>query len=289
MQRIYPVQVVSQLELYEPDIRDGIDSILESAREHGRDIRTQDEIWDELVEHVEIAPHGRFFVVIEDGQLMAWLAAKIYVDGKKRNGCITWAWARTGCHVSRDVIVQAEAYFRERDCQTAYLGRSFLQQSFTRLMRRYGYTMASVVYEKKLNGVAHVDTVGPASREIGEDVSQRDDVAAAENDGAPPGADAFGPAQPGDGRTTGAAAGHGDIDADAASGVELPADDAGPAASSVGLTGGAAVPAVGLRNGDAGRGSDGDGAGRSESGLDAGSGSGSGGAADAGAARASGT
>jgi hypothetical protein len=265
--------------LYEQDIRAGIDTILESAHEYGRDIRTQDDIWDELVEHIQIAPHGRLFVVIEDGALVAWLAAKIYVDGKRRNGCITWAWARTGCKVSRQVVEQAEAYFRERDCQTAYLGRSFLQTSFTRLMRRYGYVMASVVYEKKLNGVAHVDTVGPASRESGEHETGRDAEAISADDAAPAGATTLGPPEPGDGRTASEAPGDGDIDPDAASGVELPADDAGPAASSVGLTGGATVGT------GAGVGSDGDGRGGSVPGLDAGSGSESGGTADERAAR----
>src|SRR5262249_41529596 len=139
----------------------GIDSILASAHEHGRDIRTREEIWEELQNHVEIAPHGRVWVVIEDGVLIAWLCGKIYVDGKRRNGCITWAWARTGCKVSADVVHHAEDYFRERECQAAYLGRSFLQTSFSRLMRRYGYELSSIVYEKKLNGVQHGVTVGP--------------------------------------------------------------------------------------------------------------------------------
>ena len=281
MQRIYQVFVQEQLALYEPDIRAGIDTILESAHEHGRDIRTQDEIWDELVDHVAIAPHGRLFVVIEDGALVAWLAAKIYVDGKRRNGCITWAWARTGCHVSRNVVERAEAYFRERECQAAYLGRSFLQTSFTRLMRRYGYEMSSIVYEKKLNGVDHVGIVGPPGGESGSDQAGRDAAAIPADDGAPAGATALGPAQPGDGGPDRRAAEHGDSDPTAASRVELSADDAGPAASGVGLAGGATVGT------GAGLGSDGDGSGRSESGLDTGSGSEPGGPADPRAARAS--
>jgi hypothetical protein len=281
MQRIYTVLTPDQLSLYEPDIRAGIDSILASAHEHGRDIRTPDDIWDELVEHVEIAPHARFFVVIEDGILRAWLAAKIYVDGKKRNGCITWAWATPGCKVSRDVVMYAEDYFRERNCQTAYLGRSFLQTSFSRLMRRYGYTMASVVYEKKLDGESHGGIVRPPSGEVRSDEAGRDADPIPADDGAAAAATAHGPAQPGDGGSDGEPTEHGDIDPDAASGVELPGDDAGAAASGVGQSGSAPLGTA------SGVGRDGDGGGGSVAGLDAGSGSESGGPADERAARAS--
>src|SRR5215813_8441920 len=259
MQRIYVVQTPAQLEVYADEIRSGIDTILESAHEHGRDIRTQEEIWDEIADHVAIAPHGRLLLALEDGELVAWLGAKIYVDGKRRNGCITWAWARSGCRVSRDMVSQAEDYFRERGCQRSYLGRSFLQSSFTRLMRRYGYEMASIVYEKQLEEVMHVGIVGPAGRQIGEDVGARD-----------ANADAEGPAEPSDGGPTGPAPEHGDIGPDAASGLELPGDDADAAAVGNGLSSGTPVPAIGEWS--TGGGSNGNGSGRSESGLDPGGG-----------------
>jgi len=290
MQRIYNVYTLAQLDIYADDIRSGIDAILESAHKYGRDIRTQDEIWEELLEHVRIIPHARFLLALEDGELVAWMCAKIYVDGKRRNGCITWAWARSGSLVSRQMIEQAEDYFRERGCQRSYLGRSFLQPSFTRLMHRYGYEMASVVYEKQLNEVEHVDSVGPAGREIGEDVGERETVAGPDDEGAATGTDAGGPTEPGDGRTDGPAAEHGDLGPDAAGGVELPANDAGAPAGGNGLSGSAPIgsePAV--RLGHAGSGSHGNGTGGSESGLDPGSGSESGGTADEGTARASGS
>jgi len=229
MQRIYAVQNVDQLMLYADELADGIAAILIGAREHGQDKRTPEQIWDELVEHVETAPHAKLWLAIEDGVLMAWLAGKVYIDGKKRNGCITWAWAAPRCQVSRKMIEAAEAFFRERGCQAAYLGRAFLQTSFTRLMRRYGYQMATVVYEKRLDEVQHVTAIGPVGREVG-----TDDAEGQRGDPAGTGAisaDAADvrPSAAGDRGADGAPAGNSDSGADPAGDIGAAAADAADA------------------------------------------------------------
>jgi len=229
MQRIYPVQTVDQLALFGDEIDDGIESIIEGGRQHGQEKRTHEQIWEELVEHVTTAPHAKMWLVIEDGILKAWLCGKIYVDGKKRNGVITWAWAAPGCRVSQDVVLTAEAFFKERECQVAYLGRAFLQRSFTRLMRRYGYAMATVVYEKRLDEVAHGDSVGPAGREIraddavgkGRDQPEESPVSADDAD--------VRSAVAGDRGPDGASAGDGDSGADTAGSLGAAGDGAGDA------------------------------------------------------------
>src|SRR5262249_40858637 len=109
----------------------------------------------------------------------------------------------------------------------------------------------------------------------------------AEDDRAATGTDAGGPAEPSDGGPTGPAPEHGDIGPDAASGLELPGDDADAAAVGNGLSSGTPVPAIGEWR--TGGGSDGNGSGRRESGLAPGGGSGSAGTAEQSAARASGS
>jgi hypothetical protein len=223
MQRIYIVPTLDALAVYAPEITAGIETILAEARERGNNHRSVAEVWEEIAEHVTIAPHARLFVALDDGVLVSWIAAKVYVDGKKRNGCITWAWAAPTSRLSRDMVRMAEAFFRERECPNAYLGRSFLQPSFTRLMRRYGYTLSSVVYEKHLDSeVTNVDSLRPPGGEVRADVTEWHGDPSAETGSIAADSANVRHAESSVCRSDGESAEHGDQRADAASTVEPP-------------------------------------------------------------------
>ena len=154
--KLYRVTSPEQVQLFEDDIRAGIRSIFDSAGNPHR--KSETEILLDIAAHVsDFGPAAALWFVLGEGDLKAFLTAKIYYDGPKRSAAITWMWSAMHGELTPALRDELESWCVAGGATALYCSRSRGEDWFTDFVKRYGFERDSVVYRKSL-GVSNVHT-----------------------------------------------------------------------------------------------------------------------------------
>src|SRR5262245_37054865 len=142
MMQVHRVTNLEQLNILADELRD---TLLEMEPEL---TRTVDKAWEDISHYFEQYPYAAIWVVFENSRLLAWSAAKVYVDlPSTTTVAVTWAWAATGAKdAPRRLHETICAWARERGASSLYAARRSRLDAYARWIARYGSRFDRVVF-----------------------------------------------------------------------------------------------------------------------------------------------
>jgi hypothetical protein len=218
MINVYEIETPAQFALLADELQATIPSMASEFEED----RTVEAAWSDLQQYIDQRPHAGIWVALDNGELTAWSAAKVYIDLPNTiTAAVTWAWARSG---ARDAPTRLHLtmcdWARERQVIALYAARKTRLDAYARWVGRHGYRYDRVIFVHRLT-----DAAAPALKEESHELRrQRVQLPAPGGDDgtrrAPPPGDAVRSTRTRAHRANGKAARNGDLGAAAAGGVE---------------------------------------------------------------------
>jgi hypothetical protein len=141
----------SQLDVYRDDLLRTAQTILDETALAAK--KTAEQVYRELVEHLDGSSSKGVWLVLRDGVLLAWIAAKVYTDEGRLTAAVTWAWAAPGAEGwSAKALDGVVRWARRERATSIYCTRRTRLKAFARLMRRYGWRFEAAVFGQSLDG-----------------------------------------------------------------------------------------------------------------------------------------
>src|SRR5262245_25368165 len=174
MIRIYPIETHDQLAVIGPELRATLPSMQAEFD------RSEQHAWDDLIAYPDQHPYAAIWVALEDGRLVAWSGAKIYVDLPRTiTAAATWAWAAPGAGEAPGMLHRVmQEWARERGASALYAARRTRLPAYARWVARYGYQFDRVVFVHRLSDAGASADEGASNELVGRAAASAHDAPA---------------------------------------------------------------------------------------------------------------